>query len=190
MAVHICQTLYLPDELIATVRTRVDRLPKGDAIRALANEYAACASGTRRGMARAFVASAVASQTITLDQAAAVNATDTLTIAGGTALAVVASPANENQVSKGASTAAFCTNVVAKINAHSAHSKLVWAAVTDSDGGVITLYAVVPGPIGNLITLAEVGDGFTLTGAALANGASDEVDSYILGYNTPAHVAG
>ena len=34
MACYLNASVYLPDDLIATVRTRVDRVPKGDAIKA------------------------------------------------------------------------------------------------------------------------------------------------------------
>jgi hypothetical protein len=189
MACYLNTTVYLPDDLLATVRARVRRKPQGDALRALANEILAVSGPQKRGMIRSIIASAVASQLVTCDQSEAVNGTDKLTIAG-TDLSVVASPATESQVSKGTSDAEFAANVVAKINAHSTISKLVWAAVTTSASGIFTIYAIVPGPIGNLITLAETGDGFTLGASALAGGASDAVDAYQLGYNTPAHVAG
>lgn len=189
MACHIMGTLYLPDELIATVRSRVTRTPKGDAIRGFLKEIEACALGARRGKLRVYVSSATASQTVTCDQAAAVDDTDTLTI-GGTALAVKASPANESQVSKGATSAAFAANVVAKINAHSTISKFCFAAVTTSASGIITIYSAVPGPIGNFITLAEAGNGFTLGGATLSGGASDAIKNHQLGYDTETRLAG
>lgn len=187
---HFTATVFLPDELIATMRTRITRTPKGMAVRAIANEFHKAVTLQRRCDVRAIVASAVSSQTITCSSASAVNDTDTLTIGGGTALAVKATPTTQDQVSKGTTDAAFAANVVAKINANTNTSKIVWAAVTSSATGVITIYSVYPGPIGDLITLAEVGNGFTLTGAALTGGASDAVKHHIMGYDRAAHVAG
>lgn len=189
MACHIMGTLYLPDELIATVRTRVTRTPKGDAIRGFVNEFNGCAVGARRGMARVYVSSATASQTVTCSQAAAVDDTDTLTV-GGTVLSIKASPANESQVDSGATNAEFAANMVAAINAHTVISKFCFAAVTTSASGIFTIYAAVPGTIGNFITLAEAGNGFTLGGATLANGACDAIKNYQLGYDTETHLEG
>jgi hypothetical protein len=187
--VYVTGTLYLPDDLIATVRTRVVRTPKGDQIRGFVNEYNAAALGARRGDARIFVASATASQTVACDHSAAVANTDTLTVAG-TALAAKASVSTESQFLIGSTDALYAANVVACINAHSVLSKIVWAAVTTAASGIFTIYAIVPGPIGNLVTLAEAGNGFTIGGSTLANGASDAVRELQLGYNTASHVAG
>lgn len=189
---HFTATVFLPDELIATMRTRITRTPKDMAVRAIANEFYKAITLQRRCDVRAVVASLVASQTITCSSSAAVNDTDTLTIGGGTALAVKATPTTQDQVSKGTTDAAFAANVVAKINANTNTSKIVWAAVTTSASGIITIYSVYPGPIGNLITLSEVGNGFTINGggAALESGASDAVKHHIMGYDRAAHVAG
>lgn len=189
MACHVTVSMYLPDELIATVRTRLDRATKEASIHALAAELQACAGPAKRAEVRACIASAVASQTVTCDHTAAVANTDTLTIAG-TVLSAKASPATESEFAIGSTDALYAANVVAKINAHTTLSKIVWAAVTTAASGVITIYSKYPGPIGNLITLAEAGNGFTLTGSALASGASDEVDTYQLGYARAGHVAG
>lgn len=136
----------------------------------------------KSGTAAAYVYSTVglvrASQTVTCAQASAVDGTDELTVAG-TVLAVEASSANENQFLKGASNSAFATNLAACINAHTTLSKIVRASAS---GAVCTITSKVPGIIGNLITLAETGNGFTLGGAALAGGTSNETDSFVYGY--------
>jgi hypothetical protein len=181
--------MYLPDELIATVRTRLDRATKEGSVHALAAELQACAGTAKRAEVRACIASATASKTVTCDHSAAVANTDTLTIAGQ-ALAAKASVANEDQFLIGSTDALYAANVVACINAHSVLSKIVWAAVTTAASGIITIYSKYPGPIGNLVTLAEAGNGFTLGGSVLASGSSDEVDTYQLGYARAGHVAG
>jgi hypothetical protein len=161
----------------------LDRSGKRNAGRSLLNYFRAVLSSLGLAYITTQVSGAFASQTITVSQAAAVNDTDTLTIAGsvGGTLSVKASPANENQVSKGATNAAFAANVVAKINAHTTLSKIVRAKVTGA--AQLTVYSKVPGLLGNLVTLAEAGNGFTLTGAALAGGTSDEADHFEFGYD-------
>lgn len=180
--------LYFPDELIATMRTRVNRVPKGTAMRGFMNEVTRMLN-RGRGEAYVNIASAVASQTVTCDHTAAVADTDKLTIAGHD-LSAKAAVANEDQFLIGATDAAYAANVAACINANSTTSKIVWAAVTTAASGIITIYSVYPGPIGNLITLAETGNGFTLGDTALASGSSDAMKHYQLGYGRAGHVAG
>ncbi len=189
MACHVTATLYLPDELIATLRTRVNRIPKGDAVRAFSNELRGCAGGARRGKVRFQVAGVQATQTVACATASAVNNTDTLVI-GGTALSVKASPATESEVSKGTTDAEFAANVVAKINAHTTLSKYVFAVVTTSASGILTIYSIAPGLVGNFITLTETGNGFTVGGAVFAGGTSDAIKAYQLGYDTETRLAG
>lgn len=183
MGCHVTATFYLPDDLIATVRSRITRQPKGDAMRGLQNEINSLNSLARRGKARVFVASATASQTVTCSYSGVVNGTDELTIAG-TVLAVEASPANQSEFLKGSSDATFAANLAACINAHTTLNKIVNAAVTTGASGIVTIYANVPGPIGNLVTLAKTGNGFTIGAATLANGASDAVKEHVFGYDT------
>lgn len=160
----------------------LDKSDKRRAFKALLNYLHGILSGSMSGFLTTQVGSAFASQTVTVSQAAAVNGTDTLVIAGsnGATLAVVASPANENQFLKGASNAAFATNLAAAINAHATLSKFVRAKAS---GAVVTIYSLVPGILGNLITLSETGNGFTLGAAALAGGTSDEADHHAFGYD-------
>lgn len=179
MPAHMTLTLETPDRAIASLRSDIDVTDKARSVRAIMTELNSVLSGTRRGMVRVSLASVAASQTVTMDQSAAVDATDTITIAG-TALAVVAAPANQSEFLKGASNTAFADNLVACINAHSVLQKIVRAKRTAA--AVVTIYCIFPGPIGNLVTLAEAGNGMTLGAAALASGASDETDSHQFGY--------
>ncbi len=189
MAAHVTATLYLPDELIASIRTRVNRAEKGVKIKAFCNEFLAASGVVRRGKIRLQIAAAQASQTVACATASAVDNTDTLVI-GGTTLSVKAAPANENEVSKGTTDAGFAANVVAKINAHSVLSKYLFAVVTTSASGILTIYSIAPGLVGNFVTLTETGNGFTVGGAVLAGGSSDAISAYQLGYDTESRLAG
>jgi hypothetical protein len=179
--------MELRDLLIADLRNRVD-VPAPNALR----EICALLSGAQLLQQRSYVryalASAVASKIITCSASGGAP-NDTLVI-GGTTLTNKTTPANESEFADAATDALLAASVVACINAHSVLSKIVWAAVTTSASGIITVYCKHPGPIGNLVTLAETGNGFTLGGAALASGASDEVDELQLGYSPSLAVAG
>lgn len=109
----------------------------------------------------------------------AVDGTDVATIAG-VALSVEAEPANESEFLKGTTNAAFATNLAACINAHSTLSKICRAYVSNTNR--CNVVSKVPGIIGNLITLAETGNGLTASAAALATGAGDETDSFQMGF--------
>lgn len=175
--------LEVPDRSIATLRSALDRTSKAESMRLQLNELQAVMLGVRRGHVHCNLANVRASQTVTCDVSAAVDATDDITIGGsaGGTLSVEAAPSGEDEFDGGATDTEFADNLVAAVNAHSAISKLVFAVRTDTD--VVTLYSIFPGPIGNLITLSETGNGMTLGAAALAGGAADEVDSYQFGYD-------
>ncbi len=187
MAVHYTVTVEYGYDTIAGLRNRLTQnsgsiKSKVKVLRGVAKDLQAILLGVIRAFVRTQAASACASQTVDASFAAAVAATDTLTIAG-TALSAQASVANESQFLIGATDALYVANVVACINAHSVLSKIVRAAAVDSNTFRIT--CLLPGPIGNLVTLAEAGNGFTLGGAVLASGASDAMYGYSLGY-TPS----
>ena len=177
---HVTVTIEDTDSFIADLRRELDLPDKESSARALSDYLRSVAGPQRRGYVRACIASATASQTVHCDQSDAVDGTDDITIAGQT-ISVEASPSGEGQMDSGTTDAEFADNLASKINAHSTMSKMVWA---DSDGvDTVTVYSVFPGPIGNFVALTETGNGFTLGGANLASGASDEVDGYELGYN-------
>jgi hypothetical protein len=157
----------------------VDRSDRRRSMRAVLTYIQRIISGAASGYVTSVVASTFATRNVTCSQAGAVDGTDELTVAG-TVLAVEAAPATESEFLKGASNAAFATNLAAAINAHSVLSKIVRAKAT---AAVVAITSKIPGPIGNLITLAETGNGFTLAGAALTGGASDEADGYPFGYD-------
>lgn len=179
--------LSFQDLPIAGLRNQVDQ-PHPTALRELMTLVKSGMLGNERMHARLTLASAVASQTITASASGGAP-NDTLVV-GGTTLTNKASPANENEFADAATDALLAASVVAAINAHSTISKFAWAAVTTSASGIFTVYSKFPGPIGNLITLAETGSGFTLTGSALTGGASDETDEFVLGFYPPGAVQG
>ena len=178
---HLTVTVEFPSKLIAGMRNKLDVQPKGRAIREVMTALRGLLhpSYANRGLARVCIASACASQTVNCDYSDAVDGTDDITI-GGTTLSVEASPATEDEFDSGTDDAEFADNLAAAINAHSVLSKIVRAT---SDGvSDVTITSLYPGPIGNLILLAESGNGLTLGDTALAGGASDEVDSHAFGY--------
>jgi hypothetical protein len=180
---HATITVESNDLKIADLRAMLDKQNKRDSVLAFAELLRAGAAGVRRCYMRANLASEVASGTVTCDQSAAVDATDDITI-GGTTLSVEETPADTSEFDSGTTDAEFADNLAAAINANATISKMVWAV---SDGAsVVTIYSVFPGPIGNLVTLAETGNGMTLSGANLSSGASDEVDTYQFGYDPSA----
>ncbi len=166
---------------IAAMRQRFDKSHnRRRMLQQILNYLQAAKGGFKPAYLNVALCSAHASATITCTQASAVDATDTVVIAG-TTLALVAVPATESQFAKGATNATMATNLAAKINAHSVLSKLVRATVLSN---VVTLTCKVPGPIGNLVTLTETGNGMAVTGGgALASGASDEMDALQFGYD-------
>lgn len=72
-----------------------------------------------------------------------------------------------NQFNKGASDTAAAVNAVAKINAH---PNLMQTVVASNVAGVITVTCIVPGLIGNYITLTG-GTHVTASASTLASGA-------------------
>ncbi len=56
--------------------------------------------------------------------------------------------------------------------------------------GILTIYSIAPGLVGNFITLTETGNGFTVGGAVFAGGTSDAIKAYQLGYDTETRLAG
>lgn len=188
MAVHYTCTVEYGYDTIAGLRNRLTQnsgsvKSKGRALRQFARDLFAIVGGVMRCFVRTQAASVAASQTVTVDYTLAVAATDTITIAG-TALSAQAAVANESQFLIGASNAAYVANVVACINAHSVLSKIVRAYAVSAT--VFRITCIVPGPLGNLVLLAEAGNGFTLGAAALAAGASDAAYGFSFGY-TPAN---
>lgn len=95
-----------------------------------------------------------------------VSATDTLVI-GGVTITCVNSGATSVQFNKGTTDTLTAANIVTTINALSTMNRVVQATST---GTTVTIVSLVPGTIGNLITLSSAGGHITV-GAALTLGA-------------------
>ena len=103
------------------------------------------------------------------------SANDTVTI-GGVAFTAKASGATGNQFNIGGSATATATNCAAAVNASSSCLGLVSAS---SALGVVTFTSIVPGIVGNQITLAKSATNGSVSGANLTSGAEGTV------YNWP-----
>ena len=176
-------SIELPDRLIAGLRTQCDRSEKARAIA----EYIHLLNGLRasgqgnNGVLRACIASACATQTVTCTQASAVDNTDTIVI-GGTTLTAKTTPTTTAHYGISTTDALYAASMAAAINANATIQKLVRAT---SATNVVTITAIAPGPVGNLITTTEAGNANVLGQASvMANGASDEVDTYDFGYHS------
>lgn len=126
------------------------------------------ASGMRPATVQTKVNAAKASGTITLSSHVA---TDTVTI-NGTTLTAIASGANSSQYNIGADDTATAVNLASTINAHTTLSTMVYAT---SALGVVTLTALIPGAIGNAVTLAISAHG-SVSAARMAGGANGDVE--------------
>lgn len=178
MATHVTVTMEFTDRPIASLRTRLDKTDKREALRALESLTHAVVSGAQNATVRACIASACATATVTCAYASASDGADTVVI-GGTTLTSATSGNGTTTFTIGSTDAAMATNLAACINANTTLQKIVRASASSA---VVTITSVYPGPIGNLVTLTEGGNGCTVSGAALSSGASDEVDAYQLGY--------
>ena len=91
---------------------------------------------------------------------------DTITI-GGITFTGTGSPTTELHFETDGDDTADAAALAAAINAHSTLSKVVSAS---SAAAVVTISCLIPGVIGNFITLSETGTTITVSAAALAGG--------------------
>lgn len=127
--------------------------------------------GAYNGQVIGRVATAAASQTITITYTNLVNNTDSVSI-GGKAFALKASPSAAGEWAKGANLAASVTNLVAAINNYTATQGIISASGNTSTG-VVTVSCVQYGLIGNLIPVTvTAGTGLVAGGAYLAGGTN------------------
>jgi len=126
-----------------------------------------------------------ATATITLDDAGEATDTETIVIGGKTYTFVATVGTADGNVHIGATVADTVANLVAAINldptlgetgtegtdygSSMTRNSRVWATWVVSTG-VITLHAMVPGTIGNLIPLTAGTSGVTVSGALLSGG--------------------
>ena len=105
--------------------------------------------------------------------------TNTVTIAGQT-IESVTSGAGANQFDIASGAPANAAAMVAAINASTVLNKWV---IASADGAVVTIRALVPGVLGNAITLADNMNNFAWAGSAtrLAGGDQDTNYTYVCG---------
>lgn len=192
MTVNASLLLELPDLAIAAVRERLNRADAGLSLREWAHLLSgvAGAADLHRGYARSVISSANATGYYDCVYGDAVLDTDTVTILG-TALSYVTTPSTtahfKGVVSPSGAFAAASDSGVAYglelcINANATLNRFVRAKAVAGRCHITCLY---PSTLGNAITLAETGNGFTRSGANLTGGAADAPHGYERGY-TPA----
>lgn len=93
-------------------------------------------------------------------------ATNTVTI-GGVTFTGSDTPSGTVQFLTGVTDALSASSLATIVNANTTANKLVRAT---SAGAVVTFTSVVPGPVGNFVTLAKVGAPISVSGAVLAGG--------------------
>lgn len=128
-----------------------------------------------------------ASGTVTIETGENADAGNTVTIGGRvyTFRASLTSGGLANEVLIGADLSATAANFVAAVNGATGAGTtygtdtVAHPSVTAANtAGVITITAVSYGTIGNAITLAEVGDHLTVSGATLANGVNPTSNAF------------
>lgn len=111
----------------------------------------------------------------TVTAAAGGTAGDTVTIAGLVYTLVAANadvaPHDKSKVKIGATAADLATNLHAAVQAREASRDISKVTVT-RNAAVLTVTALASGTEGNALTLVEVGNSFTISGATLAGGAA------------------
>lgn len=128
-----------------------------------------CTSGAHPAVVQTKVGMAKATGTITLS---AHVATDTVTVNGIT-FTCVASGATGNQYNVGADDTATAVALAAVLNANTTLDGMV---VATSALGVVTLTALVPGELGNAITLAISAHG-SVSAARMAGGTNGDTET-------------
>lgn len=93
-------------------------------------------------------------------------ATNSVTI-GGTTFTGSDTPSGAVQFLTGTTDTISAASLATAVNANTTANKLVKAT---SSGAVVTFTAVVPGPVGNFITLAKSGSPISVSGALLTGG--------------------
>lgn len=115
-------------------------------------------------------AGTVQSATFTLTDVGTAN--DTLVI-GGQTLTLVASAANENQVTIGASAGATATAIATAINVHTKLKGLVLASASGTSTGIVTMTLQLSGRIGLLVALSKVCSVGTLSATSFASSTTE-----------------
>ena len=129
-----------------------------------------CVSGSRAGVIQTKINAVRASGTLT---GTSVIATDAIAI-NGTTFTCVASNATGNQFNLGVSDTITMANLAAAINAS---SDMTGIATAESSSTVCTVYAAVPGAIGNAITLTSADATIVASVSKLAGGTNGDTST-------------
>ncbi len=193
---HATLSIQSPGLLIASARALLNRESRGPSLTRWAKLLLAVAGGAagHRGFIRTQLSSAVAAGYFDCVYGDAVLDTDTVTILG-TALSYVTTPATTAEFNGDAGTAADGTPFAAAsdsgvayglanaINGNATLNRYCRAFAVAGRCHIVCLY---PSTLGNAITLAETGNGFTRSGANLTGGAADAAETYQCGYTPGA----
>jgi len=128
-----------------------------------------CVSGSHPAVIQTKINAAKASGTVTLSSHVATN---TVTV-NGIAFTCVASGATGNQYNVGASDTLTAVELAAALNANTTLDGMI---VATSALGVVTVTALVPGELGNAITLAISANG-SVSAARMAGGTNGDTET-------------
>lgn len=115
-------------------------------------------------------------------------ANDTLVI-GGQTLTLVASAANENQVTIGGTAGATATAIAAAINVHTKLKGLVTASASGTSTGIVTMTLSLAGRWGLLVALSKVCSVGTLSATSFAASTTEAWAASLVTYNVGATAA-
>jgi len=147
-------------------------------VQEILNLFAAVPTGRKRGIFRAQLGAAYATQTVVCDESAGVDDNDTLVI-GPVTLTLKATASTEDHVVAGASDITFAADLATVINAHSVLKNLV---VAESDGvNTVTITSRVGGAVGNQIGVSAVGAAASQTIGCDFSDAIDGTDTVTIG---------
>lgn len=169
-------TVELADDPARAEKLYLDDASRPQAgVNKLATLLAAVAAKQIKGAVTVSLESATnrthSSATATVTQASLVE-NDTVVVGGVTfTWEAAADPEVETEIDTGSDDDTAAANLAAAINAHSELQGVVTASVADN---VVTISSVVPGAVGNQITLAETGNGVALSGAVLSGWSGSE----------------
>jgi acetylglutamate kinase len=128
-----------------------------------------CVSGSRAGVVQTRINAVKAAGTITLSSHVA---TDTVTV-NGISFACVASGATGAQYNVGADDTATAVALAAALNANTTLDGMI---IATASLGVVTVTSLIPGEIGNAMTIAISAHG-TVSGARLAGGTNGDTET-------------
>jgi hypothetical protein len=138
-----------------------------ESIQRVASMISDYAGGVHAGRLTLSTTAVAASATATFSTVVAGN----YVVIGGVTFTGSDSPSTGVQFLTGTTDILSAVSLAAKVNANTTANKLV---IATSSGAVVTFTSIVPGPVGNFITLTKNGSPITVTGSGfLAGGTSD-----------------